>query len=73
MEYCVQTIPHSNWDIIKPQGVTIFGLDHPFHCPWRGYWDMNIDIDINNDIKWNNGDYRQDNNHDEEYMLFWWW
>ncbi len=73
MEYCVQTIPHTEWDTIKAQQATIFQLYHPFHCPWRDYWDMNIHIDINDNIPTDGGDYRQDNNKDWEYMLFWWW
>lgn len=49
-------------------GDNLFESDEWSIDSW-GYWDMNVDIDIDDDIGLNH-DSNPDNNHDEEYRYF---
>ena len=49
-------------------GDNVFETDEFSVDSW-GYWDMNVNLDIENDIGQDH-DYTIDNNHDEEYRYF---
>ena len=69
--YAVQFLKRKNEQINRGDNDRFY--TEIFSAPRCDFFDMNILLDVNDDIKEYEGDYNYNNNYDVEWMYFWYW